>query len=54
MQYGRVFFVQFELADAKYDLDVGSGTRGEQTGKMLTGIEDILSYGNYVWLRRFR
>jgi len=38
----RVFFEQLELADAKYNLDVGSGTHGKQTGKMLWGIEEIL------------
>ncbi len=38
----RVFFEQLELPDAKYNLDVGSGNHGEQTGKMLIGIERIL------------
>jgi UDP-N-acetylglucosamine 2-epimerase (non-hydrolysing) len=38
----RVFFEQLELPDTKYNLDVGSGTHGKQTGKMLAGIEDIL------------
>lgn len=38
----RVFFEQLELPDAKYNLDVGSGSHGEQTGKMIIGIERIL------------
>lgn len=38
----RVFFEQLELPDAKYNLDVGSGTHGKQTGKMLIGIEKTL------------
>ena len=38
----RVFFEQLELPDAKYNLDVGSGSHGEQTGKMLIGIEKVL------------
>lgn len=38
----KVFFDQLELSDAKYNLDVGSGTHGKQTGKMLAGIEEIL------------
>ena len=38
----RVFFEQLELPEAKYNLDVGSSSHGEQTGKMLTGIEKIL------------
>ena len=38
----RVFFEQLELPDAKYNLDVGSGSHAEQTGKMLIGIEKVL------------
>jgi len=38
----KVFFEQLELPEAKYNLDVGSGTHGEQTGKMLFGIEKNL------------
>ena len=39
----RVFFEQLQLPEARYNLDVGSGSHGEQTGKILTGIERILS-----------
>jgi UDP-N-acetylglucosamine 2-epimerase (non-hydrolysing) len=38
----RVFFEQLELPSAKYNLDVGSGLHGKQTGTMLAGIEEIL------------
>jgi len=38
----RVFFEQLGLSEAKYNLDVGSGTHAEQTGKMLIGIEKVL------------
>jgi UDP-N-acetylglucosamine 2-epimerase (non-hydrolysing) len=38
----KIFFEQLELPDVKYNLDVGSGTHGEQTGKMLIRIEKIL------------
>jgi UDP-N-acetylglucosamine 2-epimerase (non-hydrolysing) len=38
----RVFFEQLELPKAKHNLDVGSGTHGQQTGKMLIGIEKTL------------
>ena len=38
----RVFFEQLELPGAKCNLDVGSGTHAEQTGKMLIGIERVL------------
>lgn len=38
----RIFFEQLELPKPKYNLDVGSGSHGEQTGKILIGIEKIL------------
>jgi UDP-N-acetylglucosamine 2-epimerase (non-hydrolysing) len=38
----RVFFEQLELPEAKYNLDVGSGSHAEQTGNMLIGIEKVL------------
>jgi UDP-N-acetylglucosamine 2-epimerase (non-hydrolysing) len=39
----KVFFEQLELPQARYNLDVGSATHAEQTGKMLIGIENVLS-----------
>jgi UDP-N-acetylglucosamine 2-epimerase (non-hydrolysing) len=38
----KVFFEQLELPEAKHNLDIGSGTHAEQTGKMLIGIERVL------------
>src|SRR3972149_9136057 len=38
----RVFFEQLKLPEAKYNLEAGSGAHGEQTGKMLAGIEKVL------------
>ena len=38
----RIFFEQLELPIAKYNLDVGSGSHAEQTGRMLIGIEKVL------------
>jgi UDP-N-acetylglucosamine 2-epimerase (non-hydrolysing) len=38
----RVFFEQLKLPEAKYNLEAGSGPHGEQTGKMLAGIEKVL------------
>ena len=38
----KVFFEELELPGARYNLDVGSGSHGEQTGKMLVGIERVL------------
>jgi UDP-N-acetylglucosamine 2-epimerase (non-hydrolysing) len=38
----RVFFEQLGLPEADYNLDVGSGSHAEQTGRMLMGIEKVL------------
>jgi UDP-N-acetylglucosamine 2-epimerase (non-hydrolysing) len=38
----KVFFEQLNLPGPKYNLQVGSGTHGEMTGKMLIGIEKVL------------
>jgi UDP-N-acetylglucosamine 2-epimerase (non-hydrolysing) len=42
----RVFFEQLKLPLPIYSLDVGSGSHGEQTGKMLMGIENVLMKEN--------
>jgi UDP-N-acetylglucosamine 2-epimerase (non-hydrolysing) len=42
----KVFFEQLELPEPKYNLKVGSGSHGEQTGKMLIGIERVLKLEN--------
>jgi len=38
----RVFFEQLDLPQPEYNLEVGSGSHAEETGKMLTGIEKML------------
>ncbi len=38
----KVFFNDLKLPVPKYNLDVGSGLHGEQTAKMISGIEKIL------------
>jgi UDP-N-acetylglucosamine 2-epimerase (non-hydrolysing) len=38
----RVFFEQLELPDVKYNLDIGSARHGDQTGRMLIKIEQML------------
>jgi len=38
----KVFFQDLNLPQPKYNLKIGSGTHGEETGKMLIGIEKIL------------
>jgi UDP-N-acetylglucosamine 2-epimerase (non-hydrolysing) len=38
----KVFFEQLEIPNANFNLNVGSGFHGKQTGKMITGFERIL------------
>lgn len=38
----RIFFRELALPTPKYNLGVGSGSHGSQTGRMLEGIEEIL------------
>jgi UDP-N-acetylglucosamine 2-epimerase (non-hydrolysing) len=38
----KVFYEELELPDPEIKLEVGSGFHGEQTGKMLAGIEKVL------------
>lgn len=38
----RAFFEDLELPEPRYNLDVGSGTHAEQTGRIMAGIEKIL------------
>ena len=37
-----LFFEQLKLPKPKYNLDVGSGSHGEQTSKIIIGVEKIL------------
>ncbi len=38
----KIFFEELNLPKPKYNLNIGSGTHGEQTGKMLIKIEKVL------------
>jgi UDP-N-acetylglucosamine 2-epimerase (non-hydrolysing) len=42
-QLDRVFFEQLEIPQPKYNIETGSGSHAEETGKMLIGIEKILT-----------
>ena len=39
----KIFFKELELPKPKYNLKIGSGTHAEETGKMLIGIEKVLT-----------
>ncbi|MCL0058171.1 UDP-N-acetylglucosamine 2-epimerase (non-hydrolyzing) [Dehalococcoidia bacterium] len=41
-QMDKIFFEELELPKVKYNINVGSGSHAEETGKMLIGIEKIL------------
>lgn len=45
-----VFFSDLQLAPPAYNLHVGSGTHGEQTGTMMIGIEKILFEEKPEWV----
>ena len=38
----KIFFEELELPEAKYKLEVGSGSHAEQTGRIMVGIEKTL------------
>lgn len=39
----RIFFEKLHLPEPRYNLEIGSGSHGEQTGKMIIEIEKILA-----------
>lgn len=45
-----VFFKELEIPEPNYNLGIGSGSHGKQTGEMLSGIEDILLKESPDWV----
>jgi len=43
-EMSEVFFTQLHIPKEDYNLEVGSGSHGMQTAKMITAIEDVLLY----------
>lgn len=41
-EMSSIFFSELHIPEPDYNLNIGSGSHGEQTGRMLTGIEEIL------------
>ena len=45
-----IFFRELEIPEPDYNLGIGSGTHGYQTGQMLTGIENVLIAEHPDWV----
>lgn len=45
-----IFFRELEIPEPKYNLNIGSGSHGWQTGQMLTAIEEILLKEKPDWV----
>ena len=45
-----IFFRELEIPEPKYNLNIGSGSHGKQTGRMLTAIEKVLVKEKPDWV----
>jgi UDP-GlcNAc3NAcA epimerase len=45
-----VFFRELEIPEPKYNLNIGSGSHGAQTGRMLAAIEEVLVKEEPDWV----
>ena len=50
LNMSQVFFDQLEIPNPQYNLEVGSGSHGQMTGKMLARIESVLQQENPDWV----
>ena len=49
-QMSDIFFSELKMAPPSYNLEIGSGSHGVQTGRMLIGIEEILMNERPDWV----
>src|SRR5262249_15584514 len=49
-EMSAVFFRELDLAAPDYNLEIGSGPHGAQTGAMMAGIEEIVSREKPDWV----
>lgn len=45
-----IFFQELEIPQPEYHLGIGSGSHGQQTGKMLAAIEDVILKEKPDWV----
>ncbi len=50
LNMSQIFFDQLEIPNPQYHLEVGSGSHGQMTGKMLSRIEIVLQEENPDWV----
>lgn len=49
-EMSAIFFLELEIPEPKYNLNIGSGSHGSQTGRMLAAIEEVLLKEKPDWV----